>query len=77
MSDTSPIYCGVPQGSVLGAVLKDTTCGSWDSYVRHNSYLLWCPIRLSVGTCIILHVHDAFRRHHVLQYMMYADDIQL
>ena len=21
MSDTSPIYCGVPQGSVMGAVL--------------------------------------------------------
>ena len=36
MSNTSPIYCGIPSGSVLGHVLFElygTTCGSWDCYV--------------------------------------------
>ena len=49
-----------------------------DGMAMSNPVLfVWCSVGLSVGTCITFHVHDASRRHHGLQYMMYADDTQL
>ena len=49
MSDTSPIYCGVPQGSVLGPVLF---------------FMYTMPLEDIIF-------------HHGLQYVNFADDIQL
>ena len=52
ISDHSSLYCGVPQSSVLGPVLEDTTCGSCDGYVGSKSSLLWRPTGFSAGICI-------------------------